>query len=323
MSNQLEYFDYEIDGVEAYSTVLSEASFEVSQLEPGTLRGHHTRLRLPEFEISWVKTNLSLRGNGNLPSDAWTISLVLHADGRSLQHGVEVEAGSMVVHGPGAVHDGLYGRGFSVVCFAVPAAIVEQRVNQEFPDLRDMLSKSWDIYSVSELKTNELISSFQDAVELLRSDESVRSSEAALESMVDELLYDYLLSLLEASQVAAHDQVDGAAEIVREAEAFANDSTNDAPAVGDLCQAVGVSRRTLSRAFEQTVGMGPATYLRRMRLGAARSSILQSNGDGKTISEIAINHGFWHFSRFAQQYREMFGESPSETKSRYLLGQAD
>ena len=140
--------------------------------------------------------------------------------------------------------------------------------------------------------------------------------------MVDELLYDYLLTLLEASQAPAYDQVTGAAKIVQEAEKSVSDSPDQAPAVGDLCQAVGVSRRTLNRAFQQTVGMGPATYLRRMRLGAARSSILQSNGDGKTISEIAINHGFWHFSRFAEQYREMFGESPRETRSRYLLGQA-
>ena len=323
VTNQFEYFDYEIDGVEAYASVLSEAAFEVSQLEPGTLRGHHTRLCLAEFEISWVKMNLAIRGLGNLPSDTWTVSLVLNTDGRSFQHGVEVEAGSMVVHGPGAIHDGLYGRGFSVVCFGVPAAIFEPRVNQEFPDLRGMLSNPWDIFSVSELKTSELISTFQDAVELLRADDSVRCSEAAMKWMVDELLYDYLLSLLEADQVAAHDQVMGATKIVRQAEVFANDSPNDAQAVGDLCNAVGVSRRTLSRAFEQTVGMGPATYLRRMRLGAARSSILQSIGDSKTISEIAINHGFWHFSRFAEQYREMFGESPSETKSRYLLRQAD
>ena len=110
---------------------------------------------------------------------------------------------------------------------------------------------------------------------------------------------------------------------MRKAEQSVCDSPNNGFAVGDLCAAVGVSRRTLNRACQQTVGMGTATYLRRMRLGAARSSILQSNGDGKTISEIAINHGFWHFSRFAEQYREMFGESPRETKSRYLLGQAD
>ena len=249
MSNQFEYFDYEIDGVEAYSSVLSEASFEVSQLEPGTLRGHHTRLRLPEFEISWVKTNLTLRGRGNLPSDTWTISLVLHTDGRSLQHGVEVEAGSMVVHGPGAVHDGLYGRGCSVVCFGVPAAIFEQRVNQEFPDLTDMLSKPWDIFSVSELKTSELISSFQDAVELLRTDDSVRSSEAAMKSMVDELLYGYLLSLLEANQVAAHDQVAGAAKIVQKAE----QSVNDSPEQSARCRRIVQSRRRVTSYVEPCV----------------------------------------------------------------------
>jgi len=196
-------------------------------------------------------------------------------------------------------------------------------VNQEFPDVRDMLSKPWGIYSVTELKTSELISSFQDAVESLRTNDSVRGSDAAMKSMLDELLYGYLLGLLEANQVAANDQLASAAEIVRKAEVFANDSPNRAPAVGDLCQAFGVSRRTLSRAFRQTVGIGPATYLRRMRLGAVRSSILQSGRDGTTVSEIAIDHGFWHLGRFAEQYREMFGESPSETKSRYLPGQAD
>jgi transcriptional regulator GlxA family with amidase domain len=36
--------------------------------------------------------------------------------------------------------------------------------------------------------------------------------------------------------------------------------------VAGLCAACKVPRRTLNRAFENVVGMGPATYLRRVRL---------------------------------------------------------
>ena len=93
---------------------------------------------------------------------------------------------------------------------------------------------------------------------------------------------------------------------MRKAEQSVCDSPNNGFAVGDLCAAVGVSRRTLNRAFQQTVGMGPATYLPRMRLNAARNSIRRSNGDGKTITEIATDHGFWHLSPFAEQHRVMF-----------------
>jgi transcriptional regulator GlxA family with amidase domain len=31
------------------------------------------------------------------------------------------------------------------------------------------------------------------------------------------------------------------------------------------------------------------------------------------VKTIALGHGFWHLGRFAQDYRALFGETPSET----------
>ena len=62
--------------------------------------------------------------------------------------------------------------------------------------------------------------------------------------------------------------------------------------------------------------MGPATYLRRLRLNQVRRLLRQPRvGDTPTrVTETALEHGFWHLGRFSFHYRELFGESPLESR---------
>ena len=65
-----------------------------------------------------LKPAAQLRGNGTF-SNLWTLSVILGSTTRSRQHGIEVRAGSLVIHRPGVEHDGIYGRNFKVACFTV------------------------------------------------------------------------------------------------------------------------------------------------------------------------------------------------------------
>jgi AraC family ethanolamine operon transcriptional activator len=58
--------------------------------------------------------------------------------------------------------------------------------------------------------------------------------------------------------------------------------------------------------------MAPATYLRYIRLNGARRSLKET----ASVTEAATSWGFWHFGRFAQDYRALFGEQPSATLKR-------
>lgn len=81
----------------------------------------------------------------------------------------------------------------------------------------------------------------------------------------------------------------------------------------ELRTALGVSHRKLHDAFIATVGMAPATYLKLRRLALARRALL-CGGTGPTlVKTVALSHGFWHLGYFAQDYRALFGELPSET----------
>lgn len=81
----------------------------------------------------------------------------------------------------------------------------------------------------------------------------------------------------------------------------------------DLARVGCMSVRTLHATFQQTIGESPMSHLRRIRLDHVRAELQRSDPQSAQVTEIALRWGFLHQSRFAQQYRERFGERPSET----------
>jgi transcriptional regulator GlxA family with amidase domain len=70
----------------------------------------------------------------------------------------------------------------------------------------------------------------------------------------------------------------------------------------------------MNRAFRERFGIGPKAYLLRQRLSRVRAALVAAPID-TVIADIANEHGFWHLGQFAKDYRTMFGELPSETRS--------
>jgi transcriptional regulator GlxA family with amidase domain len=84
----------------------------------------------------------------------------------------------------------------------------------------------------------------------------------------------------------------------------------------DVCRAVGASRRKLQYCFEEILGTHPAWYLRVLRLNGVRRELREHSPSNASVSDVACRWGFWHLSRFAAHYRELFGELPSDTLKR-------
>ncbi len=81
----------------------------------------------------------------------------------------------------------------------------------------------------------------------------------------------------------------------------------------DLATAAGVSIRSLSRGFKKRHGLGPMQFLKVRRLDAAHRELLGADVNSTTVTEVASRYGFCHLGRFAVEYRQVFGESPSTT----------
>jgi AraC-like DNA-binding protein len=85
--------------------------------------------------------------------------------------------------------------------------------------------------------------------------------------------------------------------------------------VETLSRVAGASWATLLRAFKDEFGVSPKRYMKIRRLTAVREALLE-RGDALRISDVANEWGFWHMGSFAADYREQFGELPSETRKR-------
>ena len=82
--------------------------------------------------------------------------------------------------------------------------------------------------------------------------------------------------------------------------------------VAEVAVCLGVSRRTLQSACRDMVGISPVRYLRALRLCEVRRAMPRA----ASVTEVAMQYGFWHLGYFARDYREMFGETPSQTLRR-------
>jgi AraC family ethanolamine operon transcriptional activator len=104
--------------------------------------------------------------------------------------------------------------------------------------------------------------------------------------------------------------------IVKIAEDYAMAYAGDGLYLTDLCEAAGVSQRSLEYAFKEVMGMTPMAYLTRVRLHRVRKALQAGTRSSTTVSAEALNMGFWHFGEFSRAYRDCFGELPSETLRR-------
>jgi len=81
--------------------------------------------------------------------------------------------------------------------------------------------------------------------------------------------------------------------------------------VADLCEAAGVSERTLRNAFQRTFGVSPIRYLQQHRMSRIRRLLLTAEPSRDRVSTIAQRFGFTNLGRFAVEFRRLYGVSPS------------
>jgi AraC-like DNA-binding protein len=86
--------------------------------------------------------------------------------------------------------------------------------------------------------------------------------------------------------------------------------------VPDICAIIGVPPRTLHKACQEQLGISPQRFMALRRLHLTRHALLRADHRVTTVTNIAMEHGFWELGRFAGAYKSLFGETPSATLRR-------
>jgi AraC-like DNA-binding protein len=98
-------------------------------------------------------------------------------------------------------------------------------------------------------------------------------------------------------------------------EAWIDAHLGETITIGRLSSVARAGERSLQMAFQVHRGMSPMRYVCERRLAAAHRRIANAGTAGE-ITSMATGLGFTHLGRFSIAYREVFGESPSQTLRR-------
>lgn len=88
----------------------------------------------------------------------------------------------------------------------------------------------------------------------------------------------------------------------------------------ELAKVGSMSVRTLHETFKKAFDVSPMEYVRVKRLELVRAELLRNRDPQLRVTDLATSFGFFHLGRFAQQYRERYGETPSMTVRRHAAG---
>jgi AraC-like DNA-binding protein len=117
------------------------------------------------------------------------------------------------------------------------------------------------------------------------------------------------------SHLLERDAADTLPSHVRRAEDFIEAHWDQAITIEKLVEATGVGSRAIFRAFQQTRGYSPMAFARTIRLRRAREKLAAPDKE-TSVTAVAFVCGFGNLGHFARDYREAFGERPSETLAR-------
>jgi AraC family ethanolamine operon transcriptional activator len=101
--------------------------------------------------------------------------------------------------------------------------------------------------------------------------------------------------------------------VLRTAKELLDERLDRRPPAGTLAAATGVSERTLRNIFRDYYGIAPLRYLKLRQLHCVRGALKQADPKRDTVTRVVSLYGVKEYARFAQQYRRLFGESPSKT----------
>jgi AraC-like DNA-binding protein len=89
--------------------------------------------------------------------------------------------------------------------------------------------------------------------------------------------------------------------------------TEPLPGIAEISAGLSVSHRMLRECCNKHLGMGPRRYryLRGMQL--VHRALRSGNQDTSSVAEVARRYGLRDLSRFAANYRALYGELPSAT----------
>ncbi|TJX80043.1 MAG: AraC family transcriptional regulator [Mesorhizobium sp.] len=240
-----------------------------------------------------------------------------HEDG-SIGHSVngkkfDSHGGNAVMHAPGTdLHLDI--NPFKLLLLTVDASVIRTAMRQRFRKLQPFSEWVGSLPEGARLDTLRSTAKWM-ACEVERTSSPLGEAgkprlhaQRLLVSLIVECLSEASPTDSEPVQDISHAQVHLAKEWI-------DAHLADVIGIDEVATAIGVGIRSLQQSFKRVHGCSPHEFVIERRIEAARQKLLAATPEA-TVTAIATDLGFFELGRFAERYRQHFGETPSATLAR-------
>jgi AraC family ethanolamine operon transcriptional activator len=268
------------------------------------------------------ETNFSFRGRFVLPVDWCLIGYIHDTPEGSWCHGTGLSPGMSFTVMPEGISEFMLRAGSRVTVLLVPVERLRRKFVALEPHQGEMPLRLLSLFMLSHGEAaHELAQMFERMRQCLV---HAHAADVDADGLLDEADAELLLEWHLRAGLSAHAEDRPQCTrgrrthylIVQRVEQFMRANMRHDIYLNEMCNAAGASERALRYAFDDLLGVSPNRYLSMLRLCTACRSLSLSDASRHSVKSVALSCGLWDLSRFADHYRRVFGELPSDTLMR-------
>jgi AraC family ethanolamine operon transcriptional activator len=303
----------QLNDSEDFAQLFGKWGGQFHQMSRGEFRGSMQMAGGPVLRVFQAKTNQEVLTRGVDQVPFATFVPITPWNARTTWQGRRLSAGQLIAKGPNIEYFNQTSHAAVLRVLLVPVPTIEDAIytltgREAGSEISTWTALRPEPKSLVRLEAalGMLLSAATNDPELLAGTEGYGLQQECLRRLVDALR-------MPAADAISRGHFANRSNLVKHAVQFMHDRLDRPLAALDLCAELGVSDRILRRIFRETFGMGPLKYFRTMRLHEVRIALKNARGSNLTVENIARRWRFHRLGTFAAEYRQQFGERPSET----------
>jgi AraC family ethanolamine operon transcriptional activator len=301
-----------VNDFEGFREAVHGSHVDVVQLERGKLRGSLTHVGIGDFSLSIGSFSAGIRTQRTSKEQKLIIGMLLGSSNRVTHWSYDMQPGDVLVIPPSIEHDGRF---FGASSYAA--------IRLDLTDVASIFGGATDLADPAtwSVKNHYKADPYLGAIAIYRLRKIASRLANSTDSLPDQSTDFWRRSITDAMMATVLHSLPSdtarlhmsATALVRSVENYIDTAGTRPVHISEICTEFAVSRRSLHRAFDEVLGMGPVTFLRHKRLCDIHSILRESDPTQTTVAKVAIEHGFIELGRFAYYYHTLFGEHPSKT----------
>ena len=296
---------------------LSAWDHQYRQISPGAFRGGlvHTQTGSPGiFRNRWER---AIHYRGSAPEGTIGLAISLAQTGEACWLGQRVVFDDVIIQRCGTEAEYLSAPLWDSVVFAIPEAELAQQITDITHDDPEAILHGLSVARLTPQRAAQVRQASLANLDAAARSLAAPGAPSPLPEMAH-LLVRLMVRALVSSRPPHHARagLDRQRQLIREAEDYAAHLPEQPLRIGQLCREIDVSERTLRDAFYKVTGTSPLAYLKTRQLNRVYRGLRSVDADEVLIKRVAIANGFTHLGQFSRDYKQLFGELPSETLQR-------